>query len=163
LKSPAPYKAAVCEVILWWTTPKLAYFFIYDWSMVVSQVDETTLRYFAPFVLVYYIWAWKGTVFKLERSIDFADNSSYPLTSYSNEILVFLVAFARSRSNILPYSLRLLTASFLNFIVLWSKTFILTLIPTTSSLRTFAKSSDSFSGLTTFMFPLVISASLPIA
>ena len=155
--SPLDSIAAVFEATLWWTTPILADFINSFFYVVVSDSELITLKNFPPFGLWYIIWDCKGTFFNFSMSISRCFRSFSPLTSYSNEIFVFVVALAKFFTSIVLLSFRRFWSSFLNSNALWSIILASTLRPTTSSLRMLAKSSDNFSGLTTFTFPLVAS------
>lgn len=93
-------------------------------------------------------------------SISIKVRSSSSLTSYSKDTLVFEVAFANYLTKIVLLSFRFLGSSFLKTSALCNMILVSTFKPTTSSFKILAKSSDSFSGFTTFTLPFVYSTTL---
>lgn len=141
---PFEYNAAVCAVTRWCTTPRFASCFRSYWAYVPFVCELITRKNLPPFGFMYYIWAWKGISFNFSRfTFSFCKSSSF-LSWYSNDIFEFTVAIGISFNNTLPSFLRFSLFSFLNSIALCNMMVILTLTPTTSSLRTFAKSSANF-------------------
>ena len=138
----------------------LASFFIYFCQVVVSDYELITLKNFPPLGLVQTICDWNGTFFNFYTSIYKNLRSSSFLISYQKDILVLVVAFANYLIIIVLLSFKALSSQFLKSNALCNMILTSTFKPTTQSLRILAKSSESFSGFTTLIFPLVAQTTL---